>query len=121
MNKSTTSALACALALWACNALANPAEQTGQAVKAAGRASGNAAASVGHSLLATGQLASGVVATPLLASGAVATGVGSAATQAGGSLMNTASSPIGKPLPLTDETISIIPPNQALQKPATKN
>lgn len=121
MNKSTTSALACALALWACNALANPAEQTGQAVKAAGRASGNAAASVGHSLLATGQLASGVVATPLLASGAVATGVGSAATQAGGSLMNTASSPIGKPLPLTEETISIIPPNQALQKPATKN
>ena len=121
MNKSTTSALACALALWACNALANPAEQTGQAVKAAGRASGNAAASVGHSLLATGQLASGVAATPLLASGAVATGVGSAATQAGGSLMNTASSPIGKPLPVTEETISIIPPNQALQKPATKN
>lgn len=121
MNKSTTPALVCALALWACNALANPAGQIDQAVKAGGLASGHAAASVGHSLLATGQLASGVVATPLLASGAVATGVGSASTQAGGSLMNTAGSPIGKPLPLTDETISIIPPNQALQKPAAKN
>ncbi len=116
-----TSMLACALVLCANSALANPAEQATHAIRAGGRASGNAAASAGHSLLATGQLASGVVATPLLASGAVAVGVGSAAAQAGGSLMNAVTSPIGTPLPVTDETVSILPPNKALQQPTTKN
>lgn len=118
---TATSMTACALVLWASNALANPAEQTTQAVRAAVKASANAAASVGHSLAATGQLASGVVATPLLASGAVAVGIGSAAQQAGGSLMNAATSPIGTPLPVTDETVSILPPNKALQQPTNKN
>jgi len=122
MNKSTTAAvLICALMAYTASATANPAEQLQQAVKAGGRASGNAIASAGHSLAATGQLASGVVATPLLASGAIAVGVGSAAVQAGGSLMNTATSPIGTPLPVTEETVSIIPPNKALQQPTAKN
>ncbi len=117
----TTSILLCTLGMYAASAIANPAEQLEHAVKAGGRASGNVAASAGHSLVATGQLASGVVATPLLASGAIAVGVGSAAVQAGGSLMNAATSPIGTPLPVTDETVSIIPPNKALQQPAAKN
>ena len=113
--------LICALGLCATSAIANPAQEIEQAVKAGGRASGNVAASAGHSLVATGQLASGVVATPLLASGAIAMGVGSASVQAGGSLMNAATKPIGTPLPVTEETISIIPPNTALQQPAAKN
>ena len=122
MNKSNSAAmLICALGLCTASAMGNPAEELKQAVKAAGRASGNVAASAGHSLVATGQLASGVVATPLLASGAIAVGVGSAAVQAGGSLMNTATSPIGTPLPVTEETVSIIPPNKALQQPTAKN
>jgi hypothetical protein len=122
MKKITPiSMLVCALVLCASNAMANPAEEASQAIRAGGRASGNASASAGHSLAATGQLASGVVATPLLASGAVAVGVGSAALQAGGSLMNAATSPIGTPLPVTDETVSILPPNKALQQPTTKN
>lgn len=122
MNKSNSAAvLICALGLCAASAMANPAEELKQTVKAGGRASGNVAASAGHSLVATGQLASGVVATPLLASGAIAVGVGSAAVQAGGSLMNAATSTIGTPLPVTDETVSIIPPNKALQQPAAKN
>lgn len=119
LNSATV--LICTLSLCAASAMANPAEELKQAAKAGGRASGNAAASAGHSLTATGQLASGVIATPLLASGAVAVGVGSAAVQAGGSLMNAATSPIGTPLPVTDETVSIIPPNKALQQPAAKN
>ena len=57
----------------------------------------------------------------MLASGAIAVGVGSAAVQAGGSLMNAATHPIGTPLPVTEETISVIPPNRALQQPAAKN
>lgn len=122
MNKSNpTAAVLCVLSLCAASAIANPADQMQKAVKTGGQASSNAAASAGHSLVATGQLASGVVATPLLASGAIAVGVGSAAIQAGGSLMGAASSPIGTPLPVTDETISIIPPNKALQQPAVNN
>lgn len=109
---------ACGLSLLTALAAANPAEQADQAMRAGARASGNASASAAHSLAATGQLTSGVIATPLLASGAVATGVGSAAAQAGSSLMNAASHPIGAPLPITDETISVLPPNKALQTPS---
>lgn len=122
MNKlNSTVALICFFSLCATTAMANPAEQLQKAVKAGGQASSHAAASAGHSLAATGQLTSGVVATPLLASGAIAVGVGSAAVQAGGSLMNAATHPIGTPLPVTEETVSIIPPNKALQQPAAKN
>lgn len=113
------SALLCAFSLTCSLTLANPAQQAEKAVRAGGQASGNASASAGHSLAATGQLASGVIATPVLASGVVAVGAGSAAVQAGGSLMDAASRPIGKPLPVTDETVSILPPNKALQKPAS--
>ena len=118
---NSTAVLICFFSLCAASAMANPAEQLQKAVKTCGLASGNAAASAGHSLVATGQLASGVVATPLLASGAIAVGVGSAAVQAGGSLMNAATHPIGTPLPVTEETVSIIPPNKALQQPPAKN
>jgi hypothetical protein len=122
MNKlNSTAVLICVFSLCATTAMANPAEQLQKAVRTGGQASSNVAASAGHSLVATGQLASGVVATPLLASGAIAVGVGSAAVQAGGSLMNAATHPIGTPLPVTEETVSIIPPNKALQQPAAKN
>lgn len=109
------------LSLWTAVAWADPAEHISQAVQAGSRASGNASASAGHSLAATGQLASGVIATPILASGVVAVGAGSAAVQAGRSLMNAATHPVGVPLPVTDETISILPPNKALQAPNTPN
>lgn len=122
MDKSNPSAAVLwFLSLCAASAMANPADQMQKAVKTGGQASSNAAASAGHSLVATGQLASGVVATPLLASGAIAVGVGSAALHAGDSLMSAATSPIGTPLPVTDETISIIAPNKALQQPAANN
>jgi hypothetical protein len=117
----STGALVCALSLCGLSAMANPAEQLQKAVKSSGQASSQAAGSAMHSLVAVGQLASGVVATPLLASGAISVGVGSAAVQAGGSLMSAATSPIGTPLPVTEETISIISPNRALQQPAAKN
>jgi hypothetical protein len=122
MNKlGTTAVLVCVFNLCAPSAMSNPVEQLQKAVKSGGHASSNAAASAGHSLAASGQLASGIVATPLLASGAIAVGVGNVAVQAGGSLMSAATSPIGTPLPVSEETISIIPPNKALQQPAAKN
>lgn len=119
MNTATIARTAlCALSVWTSVASANPAEHAEKAVQAGGRASGNASASAGHSLAATGQLTSGVIATPIMASGAIAAGAGSAAMQAGGALMDSARRPISTPLPVTDETISILPPNKALQKPA---
>lgn len=121
-SKTFTPLFACCLSLWTAVAMANPAEHADQAVQAGRRTSGNASASAGHSLAATGQLASGVIATPILASGVVAVGAGSAAVQAGSSLMGAATRPVGKPLPVTDETISVLPPNKALQVPsASKN
>jgi hypothetical protein len=107
------------LTLWALNATATPAQHAQQSVQAGGRASGNSVASAGHSLAATGQLVSGVVAVPFLASGTVALGAGSAAVQAGGASMNAASRPAAAPLPLTDETISILPPSSAAQPQPT--
>ena len=106
------------LSLWAAAVMANPEEHIDQAVRSGGRASGNASASAGHSLAATGQLASGVVGVPILASGVVTIGAGSVAAQAGSTLMNSANYPIGKPLPVTNETVSVLPPNKALQKSA---
>jgi hypothetical protein len=120
-NLSKTSVLIGTFSLCCASVMADPAQQVEQAVMNGGRASGNAAASAGHSLSAMGQLASGVAATPMLASGAIAVSVGSAAVGAGGSLMNAANNPIGTPLPLTEETISIMPPNKALQKSTAKN
>ncbi|PIT74196.1 hypothetical protein B9Z31_10180 [Limnohabitans sp. G3-2] len=60
-------------------------------------------------------MASGIIATPILASGLIALGAGGAAVQSGGALVDAASRSVGKPLPITDETISILPPNKALQ------
>lgn len=103
------------LSIWTAVAFANPAEHADQAVRAGTQASGNTSASAGHSLAATGQLASGIIATPILASGLITLGAGSAAVQSGGALVDAASRSVGKPLPITDETISILPPNKALQ------
>ena len=121
MNRLTPKSLAScllwgALAVCVGGAQASPAENAQQAVKAGGRASGNASASAAHSLVATGQLVSGVLAVPVLASGASAVGAGGSAVRAGASLMDAASRPIGAPLPITDETLSIVPPDQALRR-----
>ena len=117
--KPIAAVLTCYLSLWTVSAAADPVKHAEHAVQASGRASGNASASAGHSLAATGQLASGVIATPILASGIVTVSIGSAAKQVGGSVMDSASRPIGKSLPITDETVSILPPNKALHQPTT--
>ena len=100
-------------------ALADPVEHIEQAGRSGSQASANTSASVGHSIAASGQLTSGVIAMPLLASGVVALGAGSAALQAGDSMMDARDRPAGKALPITEETISIVAPDQALQKKRT--
>lgn len=114
MHRFAPSSLAIVtLALWAMSAFANPDEHA----KQSRRASGQSAANADHSLLATGRLVAGRVAEPVLARNAVATSVGGSAQQAGGASMAAASRPIGQALPITEETLSILPSNQALQQP----
>ena len=118
--KTLSIALASGLCLCAAPALANPAEHAERAVQTGTNASGNASASAGHSLAASGQVTSAVLAVPLMAAGVVATGVGSVAAQSGQGLMDAASRPIGEPLPVTQENLSVMSPDMALRKPVQK-
>lgn len=68
---------------------------------------------VGHSVVGSAQLASGVVAVPLIAVGSV----GQVSQQAGNDLWQIANEPIGTPLPISDETITAGPsPAQAIKE-----
>ena len=79
------------------------------AVKQSVQASGLASSGAAHALAASGQAALAVSSVPLAVSGAVLSGAAKAS-------MNAASAPAGTALPLTDQTITVIPPNQALKK-----
>ncbi len=87
----------------------------GQAVKNGVAASGNASASAAHSVAASGQVTSAMSAVPLLLGGAVIGSAGVVSAAAGHDSMKAAMAPIGTPLQISDEAITVIPPNQALQ------
>ncbi|HET7832307.1 MAG TPA: hypothetical protein VFK88_05020 [Gallionella sp.] len=88
---------------------------SGQAVQAAGQAMQNASgfsvrasASVVHAIAASGQVTFAVSAIPLAVGGAVS-------GQLARDSINAANAPIGTPLPITDEIITITPPDVALK------
>jgi hypothetical protein len=113
-------ALSVVMVFVAISSIANPVDDAKKAVQAGAASGSHSAASAGHSLAATGKLASGVAAVPLLLGGSVAVGLGTAASQVGKALMD-ASASNAQPLPITDEAITILPPHQALQKPTAPN
>ena len=78
-------------------------------------ASGNASASAGHSLAASGQLTSAALAVPLMSAGVVAGSVGGASAGSANQSMRAATAPIGTPLEITDESITVISPKEALK------
>lgn len=93
-----------------------------KAITYSGRAIVNSAQAVSTGVVASGQLVSGVVAAPLLISGAV----GQVSTEAGTELWDAAMSPIGTPLPVAEEHITVGPPPDALLRgkatgPAAEN
>ena len=115
----------CAIVLTTClcNFAMADNSQSGQAVQAASgviqNASGfsvRASASVIHAIAASGQVTFAVSAIPLAVSGAVS---GRMAQDS----INAANAPIGTPLPITDEIITITPPDVALktQNPEAKD
>ena len=97
------------------------ADNAAQAVDNGVKGSGHASARAAHSIAASGQVTSGMMAVPLLASGAVAGSAGGASANAGATSLNAASMPIGTPLVVTDESITVMPPNQALKSKTEPN
>jgi hypothetical protein len=89
--------------------------QAGQAVTNGSQASGHASASAAHSIAASGQLTSAAIAIPLMSAGAVAGTVGSASTGAAGGSMRATTAPIGTPLEVTDESVTVMSPKEALK------
>jgi hypothetical protein len=97
------------------SAFAENETHAGRAVKESLQTSGHASGSAAHSIAASGQVTSGVLAVPLSVGGAVLSTAGAVSISAASNLMKTATAPIGTPLKITDEVITTIPPDQALK------
>ncbi|MCX7173034.1 MAG: hypothetical protein NT159_03685 [Proteobacteria bacterium] len=97
------------------SALADNDTQAGRAVNESVQTSGHASASAAHSIAASGQVTFAVSAVPLSVGGAVLGSGGAVSAAAARDSMRAATAPIGTPLKVTDETISVVPPNEALK------
>ncbi|NWF36982.1 hypothetical protein [Mariprofundus sp. KV] len=77
-----------------------------------GKAVGHSALAAGHSAVGSAKLTSAAVAVPLVAVGAV----GAVSAQAGNALLKAANKPIGEPLEISDEAITVGPsPDRAIR------
>jgi hypothetical protein len=79
---------------------------SGQAVKEAAKAGSHASASAAHSIAGSGQVTSAVSAVPLSVVGSV----GAVSTEIAKDLMEAATAPIGAPLEISDEAVTVGPP-----------
>jgi len=91
-------------------------EESGKAVKAGAQASGHASASAAHALVGSGQVVSAAASVPLAVGGSALTSAGAASTAAAKGLQQAASAPAGKPLDISEESMSTTPPDKALQR-----
>lgn len=80
------------------------------ALRQSAQASVSASSGAAHALAASGQAALAVSAVPLAVGGTVLSGLGSASGSAAKASMKAAS------LPVTEQTITVVPPNKALEK-----
>ena len=78
---------------------------SGQAVKPSGQASVHGSAAVAHGVVGAAQFTSGAVAVPLYVVGSV----GAASTYIADELMAAATAPVGEPLAIADETVTVGP------------
>ncbi|HET7832305.1 MAG TPA: hypothetical protein VFK88_05010 [Gallionella sp.] len=119
MNKHYLSAIALSVCV-ATASSANAADDTHaeRAASNAAQASGHASASAGHSIAASGQVTSAASAAPLSIGGSALVSGGAVSMGAAhGSAHAATSKPNGAPLEITDEAITVMPPNEALKKP----
>lgn len=83
----------------------------GKAIKNASAAGSHASQSAAHSIAATGQVVSGIIAVPLMSAGAV----GGVSARMGEELRDAANAPATGPLEISDETVTTGPaPDQAI-------
>lgn len=88
---------------------------SGAAINESGLASAHASGSAAHAIAASGQVTSAASAMPLAISGAVLGSAGAVSRGSAQDSMKAATAPIGKPLEITDETITSMPPDQSLK------
>jgi len=79
-------------------------------------ASTHASKAVTLGITASGQATLGVMAVPMLSAGVVSSGVGGASTAAGNVSAAASGSSISGPLPITDETITVTSPIEAMKQ-----
>lgn len=87
----------------------------GRAITYSGQASAAALGSAAHSIAASGQVTSAMSAIPLSIGGAVLGSAGAVSAGAAKGSMKAATAPIGTPLKVSDEAITVTPPNEALK------
>lgn len=104
------------LIAFASSAAAQSVQHSAQAVTESVKASGHMSKGAAHSIVASGQVVSAAVAVPLSVGGVVLGSAASASVGAAHQSMKAASTPVGGPLPVTEETIVTTPPDVALQK-----
>ncbi len=93
----------------------HPAATAGESIGTASDASGHASAAVTMGVAASGQATLGVLAVPMLSVGAIGNGVGASGTTLGNASAAAAGLPASGPLPLTDKTITVTSPSEALK------
>jgi hypothetical protein len=82
----------------------------------ASAASTHASKAVTLGIAASGQATLGVIAVPMLSAGVVSGGVGGASTAAGKSSAAAGGSSTTGPLPITNETVTVTSPAEALKQ-----
>jgi hypothetical protein len=87
----------------------------GGSLDTARAASGHASAAVTMGAVAVGQATIGVLAVPMLSVGASGSAAGPSSTKIGQASAAAAGSPANGPLPLTDKTITVTSPAEALK------
>ena len=87
----------------------------GRSLNLSGQASAAGSGSAAHAIAASGQVTSAASALPLSVGGAVLGSAGAVSAHAAGESARAASAPIGKPLPITNENITIMPPDKMLK------
>ena len=95
-------------------------EAASQAVQASGHASAQAIGHAVNSLAASGRVTLAVSAVPLAVGGSISTQLGVASTAIAETLVQ-GTAPIGAPLPVTQEIITVVPPDVALRQSPRPN
>ena len=86
-----------------------------QAATDSAAASGHASAGMSHGVVASGQVASAIASVPLLSGAVVLGSVGAVSAGVGRDSLRASAIPVGTPLEVTNEIITVMPPNEALK------